>query len=255
MKKMFATGLAVIICMMSLSGCGSGPKVVMGTNAEFPPFEYKAEKGIVGKFSGVDVAIANEIAHEMNVKLKIENMPFDSLLLALPTGKVDFVAAGMTANDKRRESVDFSIPYYNATQYIIVREDDSSVASSADIIDKKVGVIDGYTGKTICQDTLKIQNLESYKKGTDAVMALSQSKVDAVVIDSHTALALVDVNQGLKIVKDPDVFETEEYAIAVMKGNTEMLNTVNKVLERLIKEGKIDEYVAKYTAEVGIDEN
>lgn len=250
MKKAIGAVLAMIICVTALAGCGgSGKTVTMGTNAEFPPFEYAEGDG----YSGVDVAIANEIAKEMGAKLKIEDMPFESLLLALPTGNVDFVAAGMSIDETRKESVDFSIPYYTATQYIIVREDGPAIASANDIIDKKVGVVSEYTGEKICMDTLKIQDLESYRKGTDAVLALTQSKVDAVVIDSHTAIALVNQNKGLTIVKDSAVFENEEYAIAVNKGNTEMLNTVNKVLEKLIKDGKINEFVAKYTVEVGIE--
>lgn len=254
MKKMLAVFLAAVIGVAALSGCGGSKAVVMGTEALFPPFEFGSENGPVEGFDGVDVAIAVEIAKELGRELQIEDMEFESLLLALNAGNVDFVAAGMTATDERRKSVDFSTPYYNATQYIIVREDGPTISSANDIIDKKVGVVDGFTGQEICMDTLEISNLEGYKKSTDAVLALTQGKIDAVVIDSHTALALVKQNKGLTIVKDPSVFENEEYAIAVKKGNTKMLDTINKVLERMIAEGKIDELVAKYTAESGIDE-
>lgn len=127
--------------------------IVMGTNAEFPPFEYVTDQGLVDKFDGIDVAIAQEIANSLGKTLKIENMEFDSLITALATGKVDFVAAGMTVTPDRTENVDFSDTYYSAKQVMIVKEG-SDIKSSADLEGKNIGVILGYTGDTTVTEDL-----------------------------------------------------------------------------------------------------
>ena len=231
--------------------------LVMVTNAEFPPFEYVTDEanGVVGEFAGVDVAIAKAIADSLGKELKIQNMEFTSVLLAIPQGKADFAAAGITANDERRESMDFSDPYYVATQYIIVAEDNADIASAADLMDKAVGVVETYTGEMICRD-MGIANLTSFKRGVEAVNELKNGKLDAVVIDSHTALALIAANAdvALKYVADADAFETEEYAIAVQKGNTELLDAINEVLAQLKADGTIDVFVATYTQAAGMED-
>ncbi len=219
--------------------------IVMGTNAEFPPFEYVTENGIVDKFSGIDVAIAKEIADDLGKELKIENMEFDSLIMALATGKVDFVAAGMTVRPDRQESVDFSDTYYTAKQVMIVKED-SDIKSAADLEGKKIGVVLGYTGDTAVTEDLGYEP-ERFKKGADAVMDLVNGRLDVVVIDSAPANAFVEKNPGLAIVEDPEVFENEEYAIAVPKGDAELLEKINATLKELKDSGKIEEFGATYS--------
>lgn len=219
--------------------------ITMGTNAAFPPFEFVTENGMVdGQFSGIDVEIAMAIAKAANKELKIADMAFDSLLGSIGTGKIDFAAAGMTANDERREQVDFSDTYYVATQGIIVAEN-SDIKSANDLKDKRVGVVLGYTGEKICQETLKVANLTSMKRGVDCVQDLKNGKLDAVVIDLQPAKQFVSKNPGIKVIEDPS-FEAEEYAIAVKKGNTEVLDIVNKALAELKATGKLDEIIAKY---------
>ena len=106
-------------------------------------------------------------------------------------------------------------------------------------------VIQGYTGE-ICVNDMGYP-YESFKKGTEAVMELVNGKCDVVVLDSATAIKYVNDNEGLKIVEDPSAFESEEYAIAVAKGNTELLNKINTVLEKMINDGTISELGAKYS--------
>ncbi len=248
-KKVVATILACVTCVTALSACGGGANTVkVATNASFPPFEYITSNGLVGNISGVDIAISLEIAKELNKELVVDNMEFLSVLAAVPSGNVDFAAAGITADDERRESMDFSIPYYTAMQYIIVKADNTTINSAADILDKNVGVVQAYTGEKACID-MGVTNLSSYKSGMEAVQDLKQGRLDAVVIDSHTAEAMVALNSDLKNVVDEAAFESEQYAIAVKKGNTEMLNTINKVLQRLIDNGDIEQFVIKYSKE------
>lgn len=268
MKKVWKVlALVACVCLVigAFAGCGSTETpaptgspdanasatpqdenvLVMGTNAEFPPFEYVTDKGIVDKFSGIDVAIAKEIADSMGKTLKVENMDFDSLIIALSTGKVDFVAAGMTIKPDRQESVDFSDTYYSAKQVMIVKEG-STIQSSADLKDKKIGVVLGYTGDTAVTDDLGLSP-ERYKKGADAVMDLVNGRIDVVVIDSAPAKAFVEKNPGLAIVEDAAAFEQEEYAIAVQKGDKELLEKINGVLKDLKDSGKIEEFGATYS--------
>lgn len=221
----------------------AGGTLTFGTNAEFPPFEYVASSGVIDQYDGIDMAIAKNIAEANGMTAAVENMEFDSLLLALQNGQIDAVIAGMTVTEDRKEQADFSSPYYTATQVMIVKED-SDIASAADLADKKICVIQGYTGE-ICVKDMGYP-YESFKKGTDAVMELTNGKCDVVVIDSATAQKYVNDNEGLKIVEDASAFESEEYAIAVKKGNTELLDKINAVIDTMLADGTIAELGVHY---------
>ena len=253
MKKLLALALAGAM-MLSAVACGSKEDagstgsaskdvITFGTNAEFPPFEFVTSQGTIGEFDGIDMAIAKQIGDDMGKEAKINNMEFDSLLLALDNGQVDAVIAGMTVTDERKEAYDFSTPYYTATQVMIVKED-SDIKSAADMKDKKIVVIQGYTGETCVKDLG--YEYEAFKKGTEAVLELVNGKCDVVVIDSATAEKFVGDNEGLKIVEDTTAFEAEEYAIAVKKGNTELLNQINASIQKMLDNGTVSELSAKY---------
>lgn len=239
--------LTMVMMVCALAACGkSGKKggtLTFGTNAEFPPFEFVASSGVIDQYDGIDMAIAKQIAEENGMTAAIENMEFESLLVALQNGQIDAVIAGMTVTDERKESADFSIPYYTATQVMVVKED-SDIAAATDMADKKICVIQGYTGE-ICVGDMGYP-YESFKKGTDAIMELVNGKCDVVVIDSATAQKYVKDNAGLKIVEDASAFESEEYAIAVKKGNSELLEKVNKAIETKLADGTISELSVKY---------
>ena len=247
--KLLTMTLAAVMAACTLTACGGSSKgdaLTFGTNAEFPPFEYVTSNGAIGESDGIDMAIAKQIAEDNGMTAAVENMEFDSLLVALQNGQIDAVIAGMTATDERRETVDFSTPYYTATQVMIVKED-SDITSAADMADKKICVIQGYTGEVCVQDMG--YTYEAFKKGTEAVMELTNGKCDVVVIDSATAQKYVSDNEGLKIVEDPSAFASEEYAIAVQKGNTELLDKINKTIDKMLADGTINELAVKYTEE------
>lgn len=248
--KVLTLALAMVMLAGVLTACGGGSKkgdtLTFGTNPEFPPFEFITSNGVIGEFDGIDMAIAKQIADENGMTVAMESMEFDSLLVALQNGQIDAVIAGMTATDERRETVDFSTPYYTATQVMIVKED-SDISKATDMADKKICVVQGYTGEVCVQDMG--YSYEAFKKGTEAVMELVNGKCDVVVIDSATAQKYVSDNEGLKIVEDSSAFESEEYAIAVQKGNTELLNKINKTVEKMLSDGTINELAVKYTEE------
>ena len=250
--KILSMTVAAAIMAVTFTACAdsssssdskSGGSIKFGTNAEFPPFEYVVSKGVIGEFDGIDMAIAKQIGEDNNKEAKIENMEFDSLLVALDNGKIDAAIAGMTVTDERKEAVDFSTPYYTATQVMIVK-DDSTIAAAADLADKKIVVIQGYTGETVVKDLG--YKYESFKKGSEAILVLVNGKCDAVVIDSATAEKYVKDNEGLKIVEDNAAFGEEQYAIAVKKGNTELLDQINGSIDKMLKDGTISELSAKY---------
>lgn len=256
MKKLLATVLAGALACLSLAGCGGTSmslvtkgSLTFGTNAEFPPFESIVASGVIDQYDGIDMAIARNIAEANNLKPVVENMEFDSLLIALQNGQIDAAIAGMTVTPERQEAVDFSTPYYTATQVMIVPEG-SAIASAADMEGKTICVIQGYTGETVVHDLG--YEYESFKKGTEAVMELVNGKCDVVVIDSATAAQYVADNPGLKIVTDSVAFEDEQYAIAVKKGNTEVLNMINDAIGKMLTDGTVDKLGAEY-AEKGIE--
>nr|WP_314461395.1 basic amino acid ABC transporter substrate-binding protein [uncultured Clostridium sp.] len=216
----------------------AGGKLVMVTNAEFPPYEYHDNNDIVG----IDADIAKAIADKMGMELEIQDMAFDSLIPAVQSGKADFTAAGMTVNEDRKKNVDFTDTYAQAAQVIIVKEG-SEIKAPADLDGKKIGVQTGTTGDIYAGD-IKDANIQRFNKGMEAVMALTQGKVDAVVIDREPAKVFVKENAGLKILDE--AFTEEEYAIAVKKGNTELLDKMNAAIKELKDSGELQKIVDKY---------
>ena len=249
MKKMLKSILALsLVAMMVLSfaGCGEtanngeSAKLVMATNAEFPPFEFIAAdgKGICNEFDGIDIAIAAEIAKDMGVELEVSNMDFNSIIPAVDAGKADIGIAGMTVTEDRLENVDFSEPYWVAVQTILVKEENTDITNVETLKGKKVGVVTGYTGDLTLSEIEGIE-LARYQKGIDAVQDMINGKIDAAVIDSPTAASFIAKNPGIKGIEDDSVFEKEEYAVAIKKGNSELLEKVNATIKRLTDEGKI----------------
>lgn len=238
MKKLVCL-LASALMVISLAACTSEKgELVMATNAEFPPYEYHEGDKIVG----IDVEICQAIADEMGKKLVIEDMAFDSVITSVYTGKADIGAAGLTITEDRLKNINFSTPYTTAAQVIIV-PGDSDIASPDDLTGKKVGVQLGTTGD-IYADDIQDATVERYNKGYEAVQALLQGKIDAVMIDNEPAKVYVAQNPELKIVDE--AFTYEEYAIAVAKDNEELLNEVNSAIAKLKESGKLDEIINKY---------
>lgn len=289
MKKRFLTAAAAALCAVSLAACGGsstaitaaetqtseaadttaaeadaaeeetaaeaeeteeGGTLIMATNAEFPPYEYhdSSQTGPDGSdIVGIDAEIAGAIAEKLGKDLVIEDIAFDSLIPELQSGKADFVAAGMTVTEDRLVNVDFSDTYATAVQSIIVTSD-SEIAGPNDLAGKKIGVQQGTTGDLYATDDFGDENIDRYPKGVDAVQALVQGKVDAVIIDNEPAKVFVGDNEGLKLLDT--AYAEEEYAIAVKKGNTELLEQINTVIQELKDSGEMDSIIGKYiTAE------
>lgn len=245
MKKFISMLLALVLvvsCATMFTSCnndGEDPLLIMATNAEFPPYEYYDGDEIVG----IDAEFAQKIADELGMKLEIEDMAFDSIIPAVQSGKATFGAAGMTVDEKRKKQVDFSDPYYTGRQVIIVAEANKEIASPDDLEGKKIGVQQGTTGDIYITDDYGDDAVERYNKGFEAVQALLQNKIDAVVIDDQPAKVFVEQNEGLKILETEYV--EEDYALCFKKGS-DLVGKVNEVIAKLKADGTFDAIVEKY---------
>ena len=274
MKKILALIMTAALCAAALSGCSNAVskqsvdaikkagKITMATNAEFPPFEYLENDKVVG----VDADIAAEIAKDLGVELEIVDGKFDAVIPSVQSGKASFGAAGMTVTEDRAKKVDFSVKYITSTQYIIVPKE-SDVKTIEDLAGKRIGVQLGTTGDFIITD-----EVEGYKdkdgnpvKGVlqdtgatitrannaiDATQDMVNGKLDAVVIDKLPAENIVATQATTKtfeLVYSDGSNTEEQYAIAVAKGNETLLEAINKTLQRLMDEGKMDEFVVNHS--------
>ena len=239
MKK-FVKSLLMGALVLSLSvSAMAKDKIFVGTNAEFPPFEY-LEKGEV---TGFDIELVNEIGKVMDADVKVLDMSFDGLLPALQMKKVDLVIAGMTATEERKKTVSFTQPYYTASQVIIVKEGNNSIKSFDDLKGKKVAVMLGFTGDTIVSEIEGV-NVERFNAAYAGIMALQADKVEAVVLDSEPAKNYVKQNPGL-VLAEADA-EQEENAIALRKNDKALLEKVEKALAELKANGTYDALIKKY---------
>ena len=226
--------LIIVLSIGLISGCGSKKDVIiMGTNAEFPPFEYMEGNEI----KGFDIEIAKKIAEDLGKELKIEIMEFDGLISALESGKVDFVIAGMTVDPERAEHVNFSQTYFDASQVIIVKADNDSIKSKEDLMGKKIGVQLGTTGEKEANN-ITDADVMSYDAGIAAIMDLANGKIDAVLIDSEPAKNFASKNDKIKILDEE--FTVEQYAIGVGKENEDLLNSINEVITELKESGEFE---------------
>lgn len=240
MKRILALLLALALIVVCFAGCGSKEKLVMGTNAEFPPYEFVDDNGNI---VGIDAEIAKAVAEKMGYELEIRDMKFDSLITAVQSGNIDFALAGMTVNEERLLSVNFSDTYATGIQVIIVK-DGSGIATVDDLEGKLIGVQSGTTGDIYCTDDYGQDSVKQFDNGALAVAALINGQVDCVVIDNEPAKNFVAANAGLKILDTE--YAVEDYAAAIAKENTELLEKFNKALAELKAEGKLDEIIKKY---------
>ena len=247
MKKIIALVLAaMLVCtsavMFTSCGAEEGKKELhMATNAFFEPYEYYDGDKVVG----IDAEIAEAICEKLGYELVIDDMDFDSIITAVTSGKADFGMAGMTVTDERLESVDFTDSYTTATQVIIVPEENSKVKGIDDLESASIGVQLGTTGDIYVSDEYEKSGakIERFNKGADAVLALTQGKVDAVVIDNEPAKAFVAQNEGIKILDDP--FADEDYAICIAK-DSELTEQINNALVELKEDGTVKKIIDKY---------
>ena len=281
MKKIISMLLVLVMALALFAGCSSqggmtmeDGKLIMATNAAFPPYEYKDGDKIVG----IDAEIAGAIADKLGLELIIEDVDFGAVLTGVAEGKYDMGMAGITVTEDRKKTMDFSDTYATGIQVIIVN-DGSTIASLDDLFvfdengdptalknpDIKVGVQENTTGDIYSSssiagwgfndlnedESIKTDRVVRYKTGAEAVSALKSGKVDCVIIDNEPAKSFVSANEGIHILDGDNEYAIEDYAICVEKGNSELLEKINAALADLKADGTIDKIINKYIPKNG----
>ena len=232
----------ILFIMILMCGCSKKDEnqLVMVTEAGFAPYEYYEN----GEVVGVDVDIAKEIAKYLGKKLVVKDIAFDSIINEVKTGKADFGAAGISYSEDRAKNVDFSINYAVSKQVVIVNNN-SSITNVNGISNKKIAVQLGSIADTFVTEKYKNANVVRQKKYLAAIEDLKTGKVDCVVMDELPAKEIVSKNEGIKILDGS--LTNDSYGMVVKKGNKELLDAINTVLQNLKDEGKIDEFIIKHT--------
>ena len=254
MKKVISLILAALLALTAISvfaacsGNTDAPesktptekkKLVMATNATFPPYEFVED----GKVVGIDAEIAEKIAEKIGMELEIKNVEFNTILAGVEAKTFDIGLAGITVKPDRLKQVNFTTSYAKGVQVIIVKAD-STIASPDDLKDKKIGVQISTTGDIYATEDYGADHVSQFKNGPEAVQALLAGSVDAVIIDNEPAKSYVKQNEGLKILDT--TYADEDYAIAVNKENTELLQKINDALKALTDDGTVKKIIDKY---------
>ena len=240
MKKVLALLLSVIFVAVCFTGCSAkgatlaevkeAGKLVIATSPDFPPFESLEGDEVVG----IEVEIMKLICKELGVECEFAQMDFDSVLIGIEAAKYDCAMSGITVTPDREKNMLFTSPYYVAAQVIVVKED-STIKGKADLEGKKVSVQTGTTADEGCTEAgLEVQ---AFNANADAKAALTTGKVDAWVVDNLTAMQMVEEGDGLKILGEN--MTEEPYAFAFAFGSEDLVDEINKILGKLIEEGKI----------------
>jgi len=249
MRKWLCATLCLVL--LPVLGLAEGAnKIIVGTNAEFPPFEYIADDG---SFAGFDMDLISAIMKGIGVEYEIQTMDFDALLPSLASGKIHVSIAALTIQEDRQENAFFSDPYFHATQKIIVKADNGAILSEADLEGKKVGVQLGTTGDLYISDLADYDaTVERYAKALDAVMDLSNGRLDAVIVDEGVSDYFAASIQGLKILDE--VLSDEYYGIAMKLGEDAFMAKINEQLAKLVDDGTYDALYAKHFGAIETEE-
>lgn len=231
--------ILILFSILLAAGCREKekPRLVMATNATFPPYEYVTNH----KIDGIDPAIVRLIAQRLGYELDIQDMAFDSVIAAVQSGKADIAASGITVTEERKKQVFFTLPYVIAEQAIIVKRD-SGIRTVDDLKKLRIGVQHGTTGDTYV--TKNIKEPERFNNGPLAVAALASGKIDAVIVDGEPAEVYVSQKPELKKLNEPLTFE--EYAFAIGKHNPELLANFDRELQKLKDSGELFSIIKHY---------
>ena len=236
--------LGVVVVSLVLSACGGSgiDKVTIGTNAEYPPFEFVDEDG---NLAGFDIDLMEAIAKEAGFEYEFVNTRWDGIFVALASGEFDGVISAATITEERKQTVDFSDPYFNAGQMIFVHADTTDISGPDDLDGKSAGVQLGTTGDIWLSEETGAEVVR-YDENTLAFQALANGDVDAAVADGPTGIDIVQANPEMNLKVLDGVYTDEEYGIAVSKERQDLLEAINKGIAAVKASGEYDEINDKY---------
>ncbi len=231
MSRILAAAFALALC---LGTAAAADRVVAGTNAEFPPFEFTDDANAI---VGFDIDVITAVGRAAGFAVEMQDMAFDTLVLALEGDKIDVVASGMTITDARREKIDFSDPYYNAAQVIVAQKSSPDYKTVGEIKDMLVGVQLGTTGATMAEEVMGENNesLKQFRKYNEVFTDLTLGRIDAIVVDLPVAQAYLRRMPG-----------EEQYGFGVKKGNAALLAQINDGLAKIRASGEYDAITDKW---------
>lgn len=244
--KVLAVVAVVVSLVAGLIGCGKKEVILkIGTNAEYPPFEYKEND----EYKGIDIELAKMLAEKMGMKYEIVDMQFDSLIPSVTQNKIDMSLSAITITDERKQQIDFSMPYFSANQAIIVKKDSKLVISKDDDLAKfKIGVQNGTTGQIWIDDNLVTpkkmdeKKFKKYATNIEAITDMMNGNLDLVIIDDSAA-------KGYEKLKDIKIIYTintnENYGIALPK-NSVYKEKVNAALNEILTSEEWKNLLEKY---------
>jgi ABC-type amino acid transport substrate-binding protein len=257
----FVTLFMFLVSFIVLSGCGKSTatpgegsgelgkiieagKIVVGTSADYPPYEFRLLNDEEGDIVGIDIDIANEIARELGVTLEVKDILFSKLFESLNAGEIDMIIAGIAPTEKRKEVADFSDVYYQAIQKMLIRADETeTIKSIEDLRGKKVGVQKDSIQEESARSQIKGAEFILKEKITELVAALKQGDIDAVILEKPVADSYALRNSDLISIAAGVDDQRMGSAIAVRKGNDELLQKINDVLKKLKDDNKIAEFI------------
>ncbi|MCS7464677.1 ABC transporter substrate-binding protein [Paenibacillus doosanensis] len=221
-------------------------KIVVGTSADYPPYEFHKEVDKKDEIVGFDIEIAKAIAKDLGVNLEVKDMKFDGLLPALEAGNVDFIISGMTPTPERKQSVDFTEIYYTAVQKVVVRaEDKDKYKAVEDLAGKRVGAQKGATQEQIVRKQMPNSEMKALGKISDLMLDLKNKKTEALVVEQPVAEAYLSKNPDLVLSDVKLSSEDSGSAIAVKKGSADLVDAMNKTLDKLIQDKSVDKFVTE----------
>jgi polar amino acid transport system substrate-binding protein len=243
-KRLFPFFLALVLIVVSLCGCGgNSTEYVIATDATWPPFEYVDDNNAI---VGFDIDLMNAIAEAANIKITFQNVAWEALLAGMAQGTYDASISSITIKPERAEQMLFSDPYYIAGQMIVVEKDNDSITGADSLVGKRLGAQQGTTGDGLANE-VEGATVKSYSQIGLAIQDLLNGQVDAVICDTPIADGYVQKNgNALKIVGD--ALTTENYGIAVSKGNEELLEKINEGLAAVKADATYDELIQKWLA-------
>lgn len=284
MKKKFVSLLLALACTLTLVACGAKEEekpaekpaetpveapaekpaesetptidaikekgvLVVGTSADYPPYEFHTEINGVDTIVGFDIAISQFFADALGVEMKVVDMPFDSLLIGLNEGEFDLVMAGMTANDERRKAADFTDVIFANDQIVMIRKEDAEKFTEIEhLVGHKVGAQTGSDPMKLAEESYGAENVIGLVKNQDLVMELKAGKIDAIQTTSMTAIPYVNANDDLMIQDLGFPMNEAGFSGAIPKGQADFLEFLNEQLVIMKNQGLIEQYVTEAQA-------
>lgn len=241
--------ILIIIAMFCLLYFNKSNKdLIVGTSPTFPPFGYIGGD-TASEIVGFDIELAKAIAKDYGKNIKIEIMNFPELIPTLQSGKIDMIVSIVSVTEERKKIIDFSDPYFSATQIAIIRADDESfenITTKEELgQNKKLASLADTTGVASAQSISGDNEVVGFNSWPLAFAGLLDKKVDAVIVDSSIAGSFLERYSGQLAILPIEV-ASEDYAVAVKKGNSKLLNSINKTIERLKSSGEYDRLLAEY---------